>query len=50
MYQVTIIRLQELMYLLDYKSMKPKGNVIIVPNALFKKYLIDKGPQSNLRI
>lgn len=36
MYQVTIIRLQELMYLLDYKSMKPKGNVIIVPMPYLK--------------
>ena len=50
MYQVTIIRLQELIYLLDSKAMKPKGNVIIVPNVLFQKYLIDKGPQNNSRI
>lgn len=36
--------------LTDSKAMKPKGNVIIVPNVLFQKYLIDKDPQSNLRI
>lgn len=42
MYRVTIIRLQELIYLLDSKAMKPKDNVIIAPNVLFQKYLIDK--------
>lgn len=42
-YWVTIIRRQELIYLLDSKAMKPKGNVIIAPNVLFQKYLIDKG-------
>lgn len=45
MYQVTNTR-QELIYLLDSKAMKPKGNVIIVPNVLFQKYMTDKGPES----
>lgn len=49
MYQVTIIRLQELIYLLDSKAMKPKGNVIIVPNVLFQN-IFDKGPQNSLGI
>lgn len=47
MYQVTIIRLQELIYLFDSKAMKPKGNVIIVPNVLFQK-IFDKGPQNRI--
>lgn len=49
MYQAAIIRQRELIYLLDSKAMKPKGNVTIVPNILFKK-LFDKVPQSTLRI
>lgn len=50
MYQVTNMRLQELIYLLDSKAVKLKGNVIILTNVLFQKNLIDKGPQNNLRI
>lgn len=49
MYQVTIIRQQELIYLLDSKAMTRKGNVTIVRNVLFEK-TFDKGPQSTLRI
>lgn len=49
MYQVTSMKLQELIYLHDSKAMELKGNVIIVPNVLFQK-ICDKGPQSNLRI
>lgn len=49
MYQVTSMKLQELIYLHDSKAMELKGNVIIVPNVLFQK-IRDKGPQSNLRI
>ena len=49
MYQVTIIRQQEPIYLLGSKAMTRKGNVTIVRNVLFEK-TFDKGPQSTLRI
>lgn len=47
MYQVTNIRPQDPIYLLNSKAMRPKGKAIILFNVLFQK-IFDKSLQSNL--